>query len=122
MWLHFAPPVVRWIMLGCFVFLGLLLLVMPKHERAQLFRDIRRGRKPRPPSATARGLGTAADVGDTDPGGWSQEPWPDDPQLLRSVGRVTVAARVLTILSATAVLVLLIWMAIVFLTNLPGWS
>ena len=122
MWLQFAPPAVRWMTFGCVVFLGLLLLVMPRHERAQLFRDIRRGRRRRSPSSTPRDLLSPRADGDVDLAGPSQDAWHEDLQPLRDTGTVAVAVRVLILLSATAMLALLMWMAIAFLTNLPGWN
>jgi hypothetical protein len=121
MWIQFAPPVVRWITFGCVVFLGLLLLVMPRHERAQLFRDMRRGRRRRSPSSAPRDLFQPRADGDVDLAGPSQDVWHEDLQPLRDTGRLEAVVRVLILLSATATLALLMWMAIVFLTNLPGW-
>jgi hypothetical protein len=122
MWIQFAPPAVRWLTFGCFVFLCLLLLVMPKDERAQLFRDVRRGRRPRLPSSTPRDLASPPDDAHMNLAGRSQDLWHDAPGPLRHIGTVAAVVQVLVLLSATAMLALLLWMAIVFLTNLPGWS
>jgi hypothetical protein len=121
MWIQFAPPVVRWITFGCVVFLGLLLLVMPRHERAQLFRDMRRGRRRRSSSSAPRDLFSPRADGDVDVAAPSQDVWHEDLQPLHDTGTFAAAVRVLILLSATAMLALLMWMAIAIVTNLPGW-
>ena len=122
MWLQFAPPVLRWITVACFVVLVLALLAMPKEERARLLRGMRRRPARRLPPATLHDLLNTPETGDTSVAGPSSSDLErESPDPLRKLNTVAIATQTALVVSAVVMLALLLWMMIAFISNVPGW-
>jgi hypothetical protein len=120
MWIQFAPPVVQWVTFGCLVVVCLLVMAMPKHERAELFRQMRNVRRRRPTS-TPPDPAPSFDREEPNAAGRPRDLWLEDAGPSRSTNPISVAVQILVVVSAAAVLALFMWMAIAFVTNVPGW-
>ena len=121
MWVQFAPPAMRWLMFGLFVLLVLGVLAMPKEERARMFRGARRRRTGRAFSSTMDAQwASPPDAGDAGASNTSHVALPESSASLRRLSAFALAARVVLVASAVVLLVLVAWMAIAFVLNLPG--
>ena len=121
MWIQFAPPAVRWLMYALFIVCVIAFLLMPKDERRRMLAGARRRRTRRPSSSTLDApMDAPTQWTPTVSAQWSDPPRPHSRSLDR-LGTVAAAARILLAVSALAFVVLLFWMAIAFVLNVPGW-
>ena len=122
MWVQFAPPAMRWLMFGLFVLLVLGVLAMPKEERARMFRGARRRRTGRAFSSSADApWASPLDAGDAGASNTSHVALRESSGSLRRLSALALPARVVLVASALLMVVLVAWVAIAFVLNLPGW-